>query len=52
MAEPPRQLPLDLPHEAALSREDYLVLSCKVCDFYASAYPEWSLPEVLVQPLA
>jgi len=25
MAEPPRQLPLDLPHEAALSRDDFLV---------------------------
>ena len=34
-----------------LGRDEYLSLSHKVSDFYASAHPEWALPERLVQPL-
>lgn len=37
---------------SALEPVDYTELARRVCDFYASARPDWSLPEALVGPLA
>ncbi|MGM0578248.1 MAG: BREX system ATP-binding domain-containing protein [Myxococcota bacterium] len=34
-----------------LSRDDYLLLAERVCDFYASAWPDWSLPRAVVPAL-
>ncbi|WP_299814434.1 DnaA/Hda family protein [uncultured Roseibium sp.] len=53
MAEPPRQLPLDLPHEAALSREDYLVGSSNRAAFeLLERWPDWPSPvAVLAGPV-
>jgi len=49
MAEPPRQLPLDLPHEAALSREDYLVGSSNRAAFeLLERWPDWPSPVVVL----
>src|SRR5690606_20458028 len=31
---------------------DYVELARRVCDFYASSRPDWSLPGALVDPLA
>ena len=42
MAEPPRQLPLDLPHEAALSLDDFLVGSSNRAAFeLLERWPDW-----------
>jgi len=35
-----------------LAALDYTELARRVCDFYASARPDWSLPNKLVEPLA
>ncbi|KZM50312.1 DnaA/Hda family protein [Labrenzia sp. OB1] len=53
MAEPPRQLPLELPHEAALSREDYLVGSSNRAAFeLLERWPDWPSPvAVLAGPV-
>ncbi|POF28769.1 P-loop NTPase family protein [Roseibium marinum] len=49
MAEPPRQLPLDLPHEAALSREDYLVGGSNRAAFeLLDRWPDWPSPVVVL----
>ncbi|PVB63415.1 DnaA/Hda family protein [Labrenzia sp. 011] len=49
MAEPPRQLPLDLPHEAALSREDYLVGGSNRAAFeLLERWPHWPSPVVVL----
>ncbi len=49
MAEPPRQLPLDLPHEAALSREDYLVGSSNRAAYQLlERWPDWPSPVVVL----
>ncbi len=49
MAEPPRQLPLDLPHEAALSRDDYLVGASNRAAFeLLERWPDWSSPVVVL----
>jgi len=49
MAEPPRQLPLDLPHEAALSRDDYLLGSSNRAAFeLLERWPEWPSPVVVL----
>jgi chromosomal replication initiation ATPase DnaA len=49
MAEPPRQLPLDLPHEAALSREDYLVGGSNRAAFeLLERWPDWPSPVVVL----
>ncbi|GAB4516305.1 MAG: DnaA regulatory inactivator HdaA [Roseibium sp.] len=49
MAEPPRQLPLDLPHEAALSREDFLVGSSNRAAFeLLERWPDWPSPVVVL----
>ncbi len=49
MAEPPRQLPLDLPHEAALSREDYLVGASNRAAFeLLERWPDWPAPVVVL----
>ncbi|MEP4032464.1 hypothetical protein [Roseibium polysiphoniae] len=42
MAEPPRQLPLELPHEQALGRDDYLVGSSNRAAFdLLERWPDW-----------
>jgi len=49
MAEPPRQLPLDLPHEAALSRDDFLVGASNRAAFeLLERWPEWPSPVVVL----
>jgi chromosomal replication initiation ATPase DnaA len=49
MAEPPRQLPLDLPHEAALGREDFLVGSSNRAAFeLLERWPDWPSPVVVL----
>jgi len=49
MAEPPRQLPLDLPHEAALSREDFLVGTSNRAAFeLLERWPDWPSPVVVL----
>ncbi|CTQ54129.1 DnaA regulatory inactivator Hda [Roseibium album] len=49
MAEPPRQLPLDLPHEAALSRDDYLVGGSNKAAFeLLGRWPHWPAPVVVL----
>jgi chromosomal replication initiation ATPase DnaA len=49
MAEPPRQLPLDLPHEAALSRDDYLVGGSNKAAFeLLGRWPLWPAPVVVL----
>lgn len=49
MAEPPRQLPLELPHEAALSRDDFLVGQSNRAAFeLLEAWPDWPSPVVIL----
>ncbi|ASP32395.1 DnaA ATPase domain-containing protein [Labrenzia sp. VG12] len=49
MAEPPRQLPLDLPHEAALSRDDFLVGGSNRAAFeLLERWPDWPSPVVVL----
>ena len=49
MAEPPRQLPLELPHEAALSRDDYLVGGSNRAAFeLLERWPDWPSPVVIL----
>lgn len=49
MAEPPRQLPLDLPHDAALSREDFLVGQSNRAAFeLLERWPDWPAPVVVL----
>ena len=49
MAEPPRQLPLELPHEAALGRDDYLVGQSNQAAFeLLESWPEWPSPVVIL----
>lgn len=49
MAEPPRQIPLDLPHEAALSRDDYLVGASNRAAFeLLTRWPDWPAPVVVL----
>ncbi|MEP0235286.1 hypothetical protein [Roseibium sp.] len=53
MAEPPRQLPLELPHEQALGRDDYLVGSSNRAAFdLLERWPDWpSAVVVLAGPV-
>ncbi|PTW60030.1 regulatory inactivation of DnaA Hda protein [Breoghania corrubedonensis] len=47
--ETPRQLPLELPHEAALGRDDYLVGDCNRAAFdLITAWPDWPSNFVLL----
>lgn len=49
MAESPRQLPLILPHEAALGREDFLVgRSNKAAFELLERWPDWPAPVVVL----
>ena len=49
MAEPPRQLPLDLPHEAALSRDDFLVGGSNRAAYeLLERWPDWPSPVVVL----
>lgn len=49
MADKPRQLPLILPHDAALSREDYLVGSSNTAAFeLLERWPNWPSPVVVL----
>lgn len=49
MAEPPRQLPLELPHDEALSRDDYLVGSSNRAAFeLLDRWPDWPAPVVIL----
>lgn len=49
MAEPPRQLPLELPHEAALGRDDYLVGGSNRAAFgLLERWPDWPAPVVVL----
>ncbi|MGS4884274.1 hypothetical protein [Roseibium sp. MB-4] len=49
MAETPRQLPLDLPHDAALGREDYLVGKSNQAAFeLLERWPEWPSPVIIL----
>ncbi|MEM5584231.1 AAA family ATPase [Roseibium sp. AS2] len=49
MAEPPHQLPLELPHEAALSREDFLVGSSNRAALeILERWPDWPSPVVVL----
>lgn len=49
MAETPRQLPLILPHEAALGRDDYLVGRSNRAAFQLlEGWPEWPAPVVVL----
>lgn len=49
MAETPRQLPLVLPHEAALGRDDYLVGKSNQAAFeLLECWPEWPAPVVIL----
>ena len=45
----PRQLPLELPHEAALGRDDFLVADCNRAAFdLITAWPDWPSDFVLL----
>ncbi|NVK34287.1 MAG: hypothetical protein HWE23_07395 [Rhodobacteraceae bacterium] len=49
MADTPRQLPLELPHDAALGREDYLVGSSNRAAYeLLDMWPEWPSPVVIL----
>ncbi|MTI45604.1 DnaA protein [Roseibium hamelinense] len=49
MAEPPRQLPLVLPHEAALGRDDYLVGQSNQAAFeLLERWPDWPSPVIIL----
>ena len=49
MAETPRQLPLVLPHEAALGRDDYLVGKSNRAAFeLLGSWPDWPAPVVIL----
>lgn len=49
MAETPRQLPLDLPHDAALGRDDYLVGRSNQAAFeLLERWPNWPSPVVIL----
>jgi chromosomal replication initiation ATPase DnaA len=49
MAETPRQLPLDLPHDAALGREDYLVgRSNRAAYELLERWPDWPSPVIIL----
>lgn len=49
MAEPPQQLPLNLPHEAALGRDDYLVgRSNQAAYELLESWPNWPSPVVIL----
>lgn len=49
MADTPRQLPLDLPHEEALGREDYLVGTSNRAAFdLLERWPDWPAPVVVL----
>ncbi|MTI04780.1 hypothetical protein E1180_04535 [Roseibium denhamense] len=49
MAEPPRQLPLILPHEAALGRDDYLIGRSNLAAFeLLERWPDWPSPVVVL----
>lgn len=49
MVETPRQLPLELPHEAALSRDDYLVGGSNRAAFeLLERWPDWPSPVVVL----
>jgi chromosomal replication initiation ATPase DnaA len=49
MAETPRQLPLDLPHDAALGREDYLVGKSNQAAFeLLERWPDWPSPVIIL----
>lgn len=49
MADTPRQLPLDLPHEAALGRDDYLVGNSNRAAFeLLERWPDWPSPVVIL----
>lgn len=49
MGEPPRQLPLELPHEAALGRDDYLVGASNRAAFeLLERWPDWPSPVVIL----
>ena len=49
MADKPRQLPLDLPHEEALGRDDYLVGSANRAAFdLLERWPDWPSPVVIL----
>lgn len=49
MAETPRQLPLDLPHDTALGREDYLVgRSNRAAYELLDRWPDWPAPVVIL----
>ncbi|WP_417671855.1 hypothetical protein [Roseibium sp.] len=49
MADKPRQLPLELPHEEALGREDYLVGSANRAAFdLLERWPDWPSPVVIL----
>lgn len=49
MADTPRQLPLELPHDAALGREDYLVGSSNRAAFeLLDMWPNWPAPVIVL----
>jgi len=49
MAETPRQLPLDLPHDTALGREDYLVGRSNMAAYeLLDRWPDWPSPVVIL----
>lgn len=49
MAETPRQLPLELPHEAGLSRDDYLLGASNRAAFeLLERWPDWPSPVVVL----
>ncbi|WP_417684054.1 hypothetical protein [Roseibium sp.] len=49
MADTPRQLPLELPHEEALGRDDYLVGSANQAAFeLLERWPDWPSPVVIL----
>jgi chromosomal replication initiation ATPase DnaA len=49
MAETPRQLPLDLPHDTALGREDYLVGKSNQAAFeLLERWPDWPSPVIIL----
>lgn len=49
MADTPRQLPLDLPHDAALGRDDYLVGRSNLAAFeLLERWPDWPAPVVIL----
>lgn len=49
MADTPRQLPLDLPHEVALGRDDYLVGNSNRAAFeLLERWPDWPSPVIIL----